>query len=96
MIFNNSFSYKRNPFPSGGHPVSVIANFASDGRFKPIYFKYYDAECGYQTFKIDAVHYTRNKTDSILFCCSITLNNMKQEINLVYKLSECTWTLETP
>jgi len=94
MIFNYSCSYKHYPFTKGTHPVSVIVNFAVDGRFKPVYFKYYDEENGYMTFKIDSVHYTKDKHDCILFCCYITLNKMKQEVNLIYKLNECTWTLD--
>lgn len=94
MIFNNSFSYKHTPFCCGNHPVDVIANFALDGRFKPIYFKYTDEKEGAMTFKIDGIHYTRDKHDSILFCCYITKDNRRQEINLIYKLNECQWTLE--
>lgn len=95
MIFNNSFSYKHIPFRSGNYPVDVIVNFAVDGRFKPIYFKYMDEKEGSMTFKIDAVHYTRDKHDSILFSCFITRNSVKQEVYLIYRINECIWTLES-
>lgn len=92
MIFNYSFSYKQNIFGSGLHPVSVIVNFAVDGRFRPVYFKYYDEDNGYLTFKIDSVNYTKDRQDSILFCCFVTHNSVQQEVNLIYRLNECTWT----
>lgn len=95
MIFNNSFSYKHYPFRCGNYPVDVIVNFAVDGRFKPIYFKYMDEFEGAMTFKIDGVHYIRDKHDSILFCCFITNNSAKLEVNLIYRMMECKWSLES-
>lgn len=95
MIFNYAFSYKHIPFATENQPVAVIVNFATDGRFKPVYFKFFDEVNGYMTFKIDKIHYTRDKHDSILFCCFVTHNRIQQEVNLVYKLNECTWTLRS-
>lgn len=94
MIFNYSYTYNRSPFRSGRYPVDVVVNFATDGRFKPIYFKYTDESEETIVFKIDDIYYTRDKIDSILFCCFITQNRIKQEVNLIYKLNECKWTLE--
>lgn len=93
MIFNYSFSYKHFPFNAGNQPVSVIVTFATDGRFKPIYFKYI-TEDDTITFKIDGIHYTRDKHDCILFCCFITHNDVRHEVNLIFKTNECIWMLE--
>lgn len=92
MIFNYSFSYKHPAFQAGNQPVSVIANFAVDGRFIPIYFKYMGVDDS-MTFKIDGIHYTKDKHDSIIFCCFVTYNNIRQQVNLIFKYNECIWLL---
>ena len=92
MIFNYSYSYKQNPFSYGSQPVSVIASFAVDGRFIPIYFKYISDE-DTLTFKIDGIQYTKDKADCIIFCCNITNNNIRQQVNLIFKYNECMWLL---
>lgn len=92
MIFDNSFSYKRTPYQGNQLPVSVIVNFASDGRFIPIYFKYIGEEEA-MTFKIDGIQSTRDKHDCIIFFCYIIQNDIRQQISLIFKFKECRWIL---
>lgn len=91
MIFNYSYSYKHNTLPSG-NPVDVIVNFATDGRYIPIYFKYMGKDDAF-TFKIDGIHYTKDRHDSKIFCCYISHNNVRQEVFLKFLFNECTWVL---
>jgi len=92
MIFNYSYSYKTNLMKKSNQPVSVIANFATDGRLIPIYFKYLGAEDSV-TFKIDGIHSMKDKHDCIIFCCFINYNSIRQNINLTFNFNECTWLL---
>jgi hypothetical protein len=94
MIFNYSYTYKRKDQFSGNQPVAVIANFAVDGRFKPVYFQYVAEDSTEYTFKVDGVRYTKDKPDRIGFCCLFTNEGTQHQVMLTFYFQECIWKLE--
>lgn len=73
--------------------VSVIANFNTEGKFIPLYFRIVNPDQSEQTFKIDSVKFTREYDNRILFCCLFTNHNQQQEVNLTFYVMECVWTI---
>jgi hypothetical protein len=93
MIFHYSFTYKHQfQFPEN-QPIAVIVNFAKDGRFIPIYFRFIAKDCSEMTFKIDGIKFTKDKYECILFYCLFTNEGIQQEIVLSFFYKECIWKL---
>jgi hypothetical protein len=90
-------NYPYNPKPetdfSKLRTVSVIANFNTEGKFIPIYFRYVNPDESEQTIKIDAIKFTREKADRILFCCLFTNYGRQQEVILTFYIKECIWVI---
>jgi hypothetical protein len=91
-------NYPYNPKPetdfSKLRTVSVIANFNTEGKFIPIYFRLVNPDQSEDTIKIDAIRFIREKSDSILFCCLYTSYGRQQEVLLRFYIKECRWTIE--
>lgn len=75
------------------HPVSVAANFAADGRFIPIYFRYEAEDCSRYTYKIEGIKSIKDKKDSISFCCYIVVEGIQQNLILTFYPKDCLWVL---
>lgn len=75
-------------------PVSVISNFAKDGRCKPEYIRLVMPDESEVTHKITGFKYTREYKDHILYCCTIRINNRQQEILLYFYFTLCIWVIE--
>jgi hypothetical protein len=73
--------------------VSVIVNFAADGRFMPVYIRYISSDQSEITYKIDSVKWFRDYSNRIVFCCFITNYGKQVEVLLSFHLMECTWTM---
>lgn len=90
-------NYSYNPKPetdfSKLKTVSVIANFNTEGKFIPVYFKYINPDKSEQTIKIDTVKFTRDKGDYISFCCLFTNHSRQQEVVLTFYVMECIWII---
>lgn len=73
--------------------ISVIANFNTEGNFKPEYFHVVNSDQSETTYKIETVKFTREYDNPyrILFCCMFNNNCWQQEINLVYYVMKCRW-----
>lgn len=94
MIFNYSFDYKHNNRFTSNQPVAVVANFAMDGRFLPIYFRFIASDSSEKSYKIDGIKYSRDKQESILFCCLIANEGIQYQVILTFYYEECLWKLE--
>ncbi len=93
MIFKQTFSFNHIPSFSGNHPVTVVANFAVDGRFIPIYFRYVSEDSSEYTYKIHGIRYIKDKHDGFTFCCLFINNSMEQQVILSFITNECQWIL---
>ena len=94
MIFNYSFAYNHTNNFSGNQTVAVVANFAVDGRFMPIYFRFVSDDSSENTYKINGIKYSRDKHDSILFYCLITNEGIQHQVILSFYYKDCLWKLE--
>ena len=93
-------NYPHNPKPeidfSQLKTVSVIATFNIEGKIRPDYFRMVNPDQSEETFKIDAIKYTRdivNPSRIILFCCLYNNYGRQLEVNLVFYVRECRWVI---
>jgi thiamine pyrophosphokinase len=73
--------------------VSVVANFNTIGKFKPEYFRVVNSDQSEATFKIDAIKYTREYDNRILFCCLYSNHGKQLEVGLMFYINECVWVI---
>ena len=73
--------------------VSVIANFNTEGKFIPVYFRTIHPDQSEKTIKIDAVKFTRDKGNCISFYCLFNNHGRQQEVILTFYVMECIWTI---
>jgi hypothetical protein len=74
-------------------PVEVIANFNTEGKYIPIYFKYVTDDQEQHIYKIDAIKYSREYNHHTSFCCVYTNFGRKYEILLHFYVNECIWCM---
>lgn len=76
--------------------VSVIANFNINGDIRPEYFRIVNPDHTEETFKVEFVKLTKiiHCPSRILFRCCYTNHNKYREIDLVYYVNECVWTIQ--
>jgi hypothetical protein len=75
------------------YPVSVIVNFAADGRFLPVYIQFEAEDCSRYTMKVDGIRYTKEKHDYFTFCCLITNQGIQHQVLLSFYVKDCKWVL---
>lgn len=75
-------------------PVTVIVNFAPDGRMIPIYLRWINHDESEDTLKIDGVVSTKDFVGGIAYCCYITVNGWRRQIILKFYVKEHIWTME--
>lgn len=75
--------------------VSVIANFNTNGKIRPEYFRLVNPDQSEETFKIDFIKYTRDydNPSRILFCCLYKNYGRQFEVGLMFYVMECIWTI---
>lgn len=73
--------------------VSVIANFNPEGKIKPEYFKFVNADQSEKTIKIDSIKYTKEYDNRISFCCIYTIYGKQREVMLTFYVAECIWVI---
>lgn len=74
-------------------PVTVIVNFAPDGRMLPIYLRWINHDESEETLKVDGVKYTKDIEGGITYCCYVTRNGWRKEVNLTFYVKEHIWLL---
>jgi hypothetical protein len=74
-------------------PIEVIANFNTEGKYKPEYFRYIADNDEQFTYKIDSIKYFREYDNYDLFCCGYTNHGKQYEILLRFHTIHCLWTL---
>jgi hypothetical protein len=77
------------------HVVPVVTTFNTEGKIRPDYFGFTNPDGSVEKFKIETVKYTReyDNPSRILFCCSYKNYGKLYEVNLVYYIRECRWTI---
>lgn len=90
-------NYHYNPKPeidfSQLRTVLVVANFNTEGKFKPEYFRVVNSDQSESTFKIDVIKYIREYHNRILFCCLYSNYGRQHEVSLVFYVSERVWVI---
>lgn len=75
-------------------PVSVIVTFATDGRYKPLYFLVTDSYGNECKTKVTGIKYTKDGKGCTSFCCAYQVGSRQRECMLTYYLMEHLWVLE--
>ena len=75
-------------------PVTVMVNFAPNGKMLPIYIRWTYPDQSEETIKIDAIKFTRDKGDCISFYCLFNNHGRQQEVILTFYVMECRWVVE--
>jgi hypothetical protein len=92
-------NYSYNPKPktdfSQLRTIPVIATFNAEGKIRPDYFRITNTDQSVDTYKIDTVKYTKDYDNRIVFYCLFTNGKRQQEVNLVFYVMECIWTVNT-
>ena len=74
-------------------PVSVIINFAPDGRMLPVFLHYIYPDQSEETLKIDGVISTKDIVGGVSYYCYITVNGWRRRIALTYYVKEHLWVI---
>jgi len=94
MQFNYSFKKTHNIDCCIDHPVAVVANYASDGRFIPAYIRFVCEDGSEQTIKVTAIKYIKDKLDRTVFCCAVVCSDQRMEVMLTYYIDNHIWVIE--
>ncbi|HAU85140.1 MAG TPA: hypothetical protein DCW90_06455 [Lachnospiraceae bacterium] len=78
---------------SGYTPVSVVANFNTEGKFIPVYVQ---IEEDYEkiTIKIEQVKRAEDKMGVVQFDCTYKDGDYLKNITLYYIISKSTWAIK--
>jgi hypothetical protein len=75
-------------------PVSVIVNFAPDGKMLPVYFGMTDLDESQHRIKLEGVKYTKELRGRTSYICVYNNGRRKQECMLTYYVQDHVWVLE--
>lgn len=75
-------------------PISVIATFATDGRYKPLYFLVKDEYSNECKVQVKGIKYTKDERDSTTFCCVYQVGSVQRECLLTFYIQQHLWVLE--
>ena len=74
-------------------PISVIANYAMDGRIKPEYIRLVAANEEEFTYKINTIKNFRENKSTITFLCTYTNHDRQIEILLIFFKTDHIWAI---
>lgn len=75
-------------------PVTVMVNFAPDGKMLPIYLRWINADESEETLKIDGVKSTKEVKGGTSYCCYVIKNGWRKQVTLTFYIKEHVWTME--
>jgi hypothetical protein len=75
-------------------PVTVMVNFAKDGKMLPIYLRWINTDKSEETLKIDSVKSTKEIKGGTSYCCYITHNGWRKMIILTFYTMQHVWVME--
>lgn len=77
--------------PNKFTPVSVVVNFAPDGRMLPIYIRVILPDESEETIAIDGVKSHKEIQGGISYCCLVKIANRQKQITLNYYVKSHAW-----
>lgn len=90
-------NYHHNPKPVTDftklRTVPVIANFNTEGKIRPEYFRVVNPDQSEKTYKIDAVKVSKVNGNVISFICLFTNYGKQREVLLKFYVEESKWTV---
>jgi hypothetical protein len=73
--------------------VTVMVNFAPDGRMLPIYLRWINIDESEENLKIDGVKSTKDIEGGTSYCCYITKNGWRKQVILNFYVQQHIWTM---
>lgn len=75
--------------------LPVIASFSARGDCVPVYFRYAFSDGTYTDVTIDRVVNTEKRFRQTTYICDITVNGIRQRVELTHLREDGLWTLKT-